>query len=106
VHREATVHSGRTENLGLGRERVLDGIAWLHQRGLESVEVGAIDAWTVGPGEAVVHLSAGARAADWAPTGSRWVIRVVRDPSDDAWRIRRLTWIDLMGRPAPAIPRF
>jgi len=58
------------------------------------------------PGEAVVHLSAGARAADWAPTGSRWVIRVVRDPSDDAWRIRRLTWIDLMGRPAPAIPRF
>ncbi len=106
--RDATVHTGRETNLGLGRERVLAGVEWLQRRGLESVEVGGIDAWSDGDDRAVVHLTAGARAEDWAPTGSRWVIRVARAPDagGDAWRIRRLTWVELMGQPPPGLPRF
>jgi len=102
---DATVHSGREQNLGLPRGVVLSGVRSLQGRGLESVAIGSLEAWPDGDGGAVVHLTASARSPNWGATGSRWVLRVAPDPVDEQWRLTRLTWIDLMGQTPPGIPR-
>ncbi len=101
---EAGIHSGREENPGIDRRIAISATGRLGEWGVSSVSAGSVRAWPDGSGGAVVHLTVAARSDRWGTLASRWVLRARPSSSPDRWWITRLTWIDLMGSPPPAIP--
>lgn len=101
---DAGVHSGREENPGLDRAIAISATGRLTGWGVSSVSAASVKGWPDGSGGAVVHLTVTARSDRWASVSSRWLLRAAPSDDPDRWWITRLTWIDLMGTPPPAIP--
>lgn len=101
---DAGVHSGREENPGLDRRIAISATGRLGTWGVSSVSAGSVRSWPDGSGGAVVHLTVSAGSDRWGTLASRWVLRVAPSDDPDRWWVTRLTWIDLMGSPPPAIP--
>lgn len=101
---DAGVHSGREENPGLDRRIAVSAPGRLAGWGVSSVSAGSVTGWPDGSGGAVVHLTVSTGSDRWGTLTSRWVLRAAPSDDPDRWWVTRLTWIDLMGSPPPAIP--
>ncbi|MHC5003323.1 MAG: Cif family virulence factor [Planctomycetota bacterium] len=97
---DAAIAFGSPQNPGLGKEAIRDRLSDV-ARGwdITSNRCSVLRGYGTAADEAEVHLTCWTEVdGDYGPTVTQWVLRARRQ-DDGEWRIRRLAWISVNGRP-------